>query len=43
MIVQHETKLDIILSYNYDPEKDRINIATCSINKGADTKGRILA
>lgn len=42
-LVQHNSGLERVLGYNYNPEKDPINIATCSINKGADTKRRIQA
>lgn len=41
-LVQHNSGSERFLGYNYDPEKDQINIATCLINKVVDTKRHIL-
>lgn len=37
-LVQHNSEFERILWYNYDPTKDLLNIATYSIDKGANTK-----
>lgn len=42
-LFQHNSGLERVVGYNYDPEKNQINTATWFINKGADTKRCILA
>ena len=41
-LTQHNSKFERVLRYNYDPNKDLLNI-TSSIDKGAKTKRNILA
>ena len=42
-LTQHNSKFERILGYNYDPNKDLLNITTISIEKGAQTERTILA
>ena len=42
-LTQHNSKFERVLGYNYDPNKDLLNITTSSIDKGDKTKRSILA
>ena len=42
-LIQHNSKFERVLGYNYDPNKDLLSITTSSINKGAKIKRSILA
>ena len=42
-LIQHNSKFERVFWYNYDPNKDLLNITTSSIDKGAKTKRSILA
>lgn len=41
-LVQHNSGLERVLDYNYNPSKERLNIITCSMDKAADTNRSIL-
>ena len=41
-LTQHNTKFERVVGYNYVPNKDLLNITSCSIDKGAKTKRSIL-
>ena len=43
LLTQHNSKFEIVLGYNYNPNKDLLNIATNSIDKGDKNKRSILA
>ena len=42
-LTQHNSKFERVLEYNYDPNKDLLNITSSSIDNGAKTKRSILA
>ena len=41
-LVQHNSEFERVLGYNYNPNKDVINIASCSLDKRAKTKRNLL-